>query len=92
MALIYGATGTTQPGADRQGHRAAVACLPGASRCCPIGVGLLLVGFGFKVALVPFHQWTPDVYQGAPTAVTAFMSVGHQDRGLCRPDPGAGER
>ena len=42
----------------------------------PIGVGLLIVGFGFKVALVPFHMWTPDVYQGAPTTVTAFMSVG----------------
>ena len=38
-------------------------------------MGLLLVGYGFKVALVPFHQWTPDVYQGAPTSVTAFMSV-----------------
>ncbi len=40
------------------------------------GVALLLVGFGFKVSLVPFHMWTPDVYQGAPTPVTAFMSVG----------------
>ena len=38
-------------------------------------MGLLIVGFGFKVALVPFHMWTPDVYQGAPTPVTAFMSV-----------------
>jgi NADH-quinone oxidoreductase subunit N len=40
------------------------------------GVALLLVGFAFKVAVVPFHMWTPDVYEGAPTAVTAFMSVG----------------
>ena len=39
-----------------------------------IGLGLLLVGLGFKVAAVPFHMWTPDVYQGAPTPVTAFMS------------------
>lgn len=39
------------------------------------GVALLVVGFGFKVALVPFHMWTPDVYQGAPTPVTAFMSA-----------------
>ena len=38
-------------------------------------MGLLLVGFGFKLALVPFHMWTPDAYQGAPTPVTAFMSV-----------------
>ena len=35
----------------------------------------LAIGFGFKVAAVPFHQWTPDVYQGAPTPVTAFMSA-----------------
>ncbi|MEZ4735396.1 MAG: NADH-quinone oxidoreductase subunit N [Caldilineaceae bacterium] len=40
------------------------------------GIALLVVGFGFKVSLVPFHMWTPDVYQGAPTPVTAFMSVG----------------
>jgi NADH-quinone oxidoreductase subunit N len=39
-------------------------------------VALLIVGFGFKVAAVPFHVWTPDVYQGAPTPITAFMSVG----------------
>jgi NADH-quinone oxidoreductase subunit N len=39
-------------------------------------VALLAIGFGFKVAAVPFHMWTPDVYQGAPTAVTAFMSAG----------------
>ncbi len=39
------------------------------------GLALLLVGFGFKVAAVPFHMWTPDAYQGAPTSVTAFMSV-----------------
>ena len=37
---------------------------------------LLLVGFGFKIALVPFHQWSPDTYEGAPTPVTAFLSVG----------------
>jgi NADH-quinone oxidoreductase subunit N len=40
------------------------------------GIGLLLIGFAFKVAAVPFHFWSPDVYQGAPTPVTAFMSVG----------------
>src|SRR5207244_9808510 len=38
--------------------------------------GLLATGFGFKVAAVPFHMWTPDAYQGAPTSVTAFMSAG----------------
>jgi NADH-quinone oxidoreductase subunit N len=40
-----------------------------------LGAGLIMVGLSFKVALVPFHAWTPDVYQGAPTPVTAFMSV-----------------
>jgi len=41
-----------------------------------VGAGLILVGLGFKVAAVPFHMWTPDVYQGAPSSVTAFMAVG----------------
>lgn len=40
------------------------------------GVGFIVIGLGFKAALVPFHQWTPDVYEGAPTSVTAFMAVG----------------
>ncbi|MCS7260650.1 MAG: NADH-quinone oxidoreductase subunit N, partial [Anaerolineae bacterium] len=46
------------------------------------GLSLLLVGFGFKVALVPFQWWTPDVYQGAPTSVTAFMSAGAKAAGF----------
>lgn len=41
-----------------------------------VGLGLIIIGFGFKIALVPFHMWTPDVYQGSPTPVTAFFSVG----------------
>lgn len=41
-----------------------------------IGLGLVTIGFGFKIAVVPFHMWTPDVYEGAPTPVTAFFSVG----------------
>jgi NADH-quinone oxidoreductase subunit N len=41
-----------------------------------MGMGLLIVGLGFKVAVVPFHMWAPDVYEGAPTAVTAFMTAG----------------
>jgi len=47
-----------------------------------IGAALILVGFGFKVAAVPFHMWTPDVYQGAPSAVTAFMSSGAKIAGF----------
>src|SRR5205823_3097396 len=41
-----------------------------------MAVGLLLVGFGFKVSAVPFHMWTPDAYEGAPSPVTGFMSTG----------------
>lgn len=41
-----------------------------------IGLGLVVIGFGFKIAVVPFHMWTPDVYEGAPTPITAFFSVG----------------
>jgi NADH-quinone oxidoreductase subunit N len=74
IALIYGATGSTNLTQITQGIAPLSSNLPFAP-LLPIGVGLLLVGYGFKVALVPFHQWTPDVYQGAPTSVTAFMSV-----------------
>jgi len=47
-----------------------------------VGAGLILVGLGFKVAVVPFHMWTPDVYQGSPSAVTAFMAVGAKAGGF----------
>lgn len=70
IALLYGATGSTALPAVLEGLRANPGPLATA------GVALALVGFAFKVAAVPFHAWTPDVYQGAPTAVTAFMSVG----------------
>ncbi|MDI7276867.1 MAG: NADH-quinone oxidoreductase subunit N [Anaerolineae bacterium] len=72
IALLYGATGTT-----RLVQMAAALRLAG-SPADPLvwaGVALLTVGLGFKLALVPFHTWAPDVYQGAPTSVTAFMSV-----------------
>jgi NADH-quinone oxidoreductase subunit N len=74
IALIYAATGTTNLTTLAQGLSVMSVGLPYAP-LLPIGVGLLLVGFGFKLALVPFHMWTPDAYQGAPTSVTAFMSV-----------------
>lgn len=69
LALLYGATGSTELPAIASGF-ADGGVLSFA------GLGLLLVGLAFKVGAVPFHMWTPDVYQGAPTAVTAFMSVG----------------
>ncbi|HUO05144.1 MAG TPA: NADH-quinone oxidoreductase subunit N [Candidatus Binataceae bacterium] len=73
IALIYGATGTIKIGP----LAAAIASGSMNSNALLLpGVGLLLIGFGFKVAAVPFHMWAPDVYEGAPTPVTAFMAVG----------------
>lgn len=70
IALIYGGTGTTYlPEIARAPHAALTNTYTVA------GIALLLVGLGFKAAIVPFHSWTPDVYQGAPTSVTAFMSA-----------------
>ncbi|MFW5943329.1 MAG: NADH-quinone oxidoreductase subunit N, partial [Chloroflexota bacterium] len=69
IALVYGAAGSTALPAVLEG-------ISGGGLLGAAGVALILVGFGFKVAAVPFHMWTPDVYEGAPTAVTAFMSVG----------------
>jgi NADH-quinone oxidoreductase subunit N len=73
LAFIYGATGST----DFSGIRAA---LDGSSSLASdslllTGLGLSLVGLAFKASVAPFHQWTPDVYEGAPTPVTAFMAV-----------------
>jgi len=73
IAMIYGATGTT----DLRGISEFLS--KASSLKDPMllsGMGLLIVGFGFKIASVPFHMWTPDVYEGAPHSVTAFMSVG----------------
>ena len=73
IALLYGATASTALGPIAQAvGRAGVEQRP----LVIAGMALLIVGFGFKVAAAPFHVWTPDVYEGAPTAVTAFMAVG----------------
>lgn len=73
--LAFGATGSTN-----------LAAIVGNASENPlllsIGAALILVGLGFKVAVVPFHMWTPDVYQGAPSAVTAFMSSGAKIAGF----------
>ncbi len=66
VALVYGATGST-------GLQGLAAARPSFS--LHVGVGLLVVGLGFKVAAVPFHAWAPDVYEGAPVPAAAFMSV-----------------
>lgn len=78
FALIYGATGSTsllRISTCLGGHAHVCAAGAAASPLLYIGIGLMLVGFAFKVSIVPFHMWTPDVYEGAPTPVTAFMSV-----------------
>jgi NADH-quinone oxidoreductase subunit N len=71
IALVYGATGSTNMGA--------IVPLLSSVQESPmflIGAALLLVGLGFKVAAMPFHVWTPDAYDGAPTPVTALMATG----------------
>ncbi|MGA0878111.1 MAG: NADH-quinone oxidoreductase subunit N [Ilumatobacteraceae bacterium] len=76
IALVYGATGSTNVSAIGT-VLATEVFVDGDDALLLAGVALLLVGFAFKVAAVPFHFWTPDVYQGAPSPVTAFMaSVG----------------
>ncbi|MBI2524379.1 MAG: NADH-quinone oxidoreductase subunit N [Candidatus Rokubacteria bacterium] len=72
IALIFGATGSTN--LDRIG--VAVGAGAGRDPLLLIGLGLLVVGFGFKISSVPFHMWASDVYQGAPTSVTALIATG----------------
>ena len=73
MALIYGSTGSTKLAIiSKVISEGQIISEP----LMLMGVVLLIIGFSFKVAAVPFHMWAPDVYQGAPTPVTAFMAVG----------------
>jgi NADH-quinone oxidoreductase subunit N len=77
-ALVFGASGTTSLNG--------IVSFLGSTGTPPllltIGAALILVGLGFKIAAVPFHMWTPDVYQGSPTAVTAFMAAGAKIAGF----------
>jgi NADH-quinone oxidoreductase subunit N len=79
IALIYGATGTTQLAAIAQ--KLSAGSIPDTLLLLA-GTALILVGLGFKVAAVPFHMWTPDVYEGAPTTVTAFMATATKAAGF----------
>src|SRR5947208_1072772 len=83
IALIYGATATASlPGTT---NIATIATRLNQSLYPPLllaGAAMLLVGFGFKIATAPFHVWTPDVYEGAPTPVTAFMAAGPKAAGF----------
>jgi NADH-quinone oxidoreductase subunit N len=67
-ALVYGATGEL-------GFSAIAAANPGDDYLLVAGLAMLIAGLGFKASAAPFHMWTPDVYEGAPTSVTAFMSA-----------------
>ncbi|HZU60198.1 MAG TPA: NADH-quinone oxidoreductase subunit N [Solirubrobacteraceae bacterium] len=76
LALVYGATGSTDFAAI--GNALSTGHLTGGVLGDPMvftGLGLVIVGFAFKASVAPFHQWTPDVYQGAPTPITAFMAT-----------------
>ncbi|MCC6349655.1 MAG: NADH-quinone oxidoreductase subunit N [Candidatus Eisenbacteria bacterium] len=79
IALLYGATGTSN--LARMGAFLSDTPLLG-NPLLVIGALLVFTGFAFKVAAVPFHMWTPDAYEGAPTAVTGFMSVGAKAAGF----------
>jgi NADH-quinone oxidoreductase subunit N len=98
IALIYGATAKVIPGAPSPGTASAVQqIMAGTTNISEIaerlddslyppllfaGAALMLIGFGFKIASAPFHVWTPDVYEGAPTPVTAFMAAGPKAAGF----------
>jgi len=82
MALVFGFTGKTQLGEIAQAVQAlppqAILASPGLI----LGIVLLVAGFGFKIAAIPFHMWVPDVYEGAPTPITAYLSVGSKAAGF----------
>lgn len=80
MALIYGATGTTK--LAKIGAYIAQTGMNASNMLLLAGMLLIATGFAFKVAAAPFHMWTPDVYEGAPTPMTAFMSVGPKAAGF----------
>jgi NADH-quinone oxidoreductase subunit N len=82
IALVFGATGATQLAQIVSAVAGSGATPTLSLPLLGVGAALILVGFGFKVAAVPFHMWTPDVYQGAPTPVTSFMAVGAKAAGF----------
>jgi NADH-quinone oxidoreductase subunit N len=80
LALLYGATGTSN--LAEIGTKLAQG-LPGEDLTLAlIGTALVIVGFGYKISMAPFHMWTPDVYEGSPTPVAAFMAVGSKAAGF----------
>ncbi|MFC1918456.1 NADH-quinone oxidoreductase subunit N [Chloroflexota bacterium] len=82
MALVFGVTGKTQLGEIAQIVQAMSLQSISSSPALILGIVLLIAGFGFKIAAVPFHMWVPDVYEGAPTPITAYLSVGSKAAGF----------
>jgi NADH-quinone oxidoreductase subunit N len=82
MALIFGFTGKTQLGEIAQVIQAMPMQTLLASPALILGIVLLIAGFGFKIAAVPFQMWVPDVYEGAPTPITAYLSVASKAAGF----------
>lgn len=80
MALIYGVTGTTR--LYKIAEVVGQMTLPSSNIMLVAGMLLMMTGFAFKIAAAPFHMWTPDVYEGAPTPMTAFMSAGPKAAGF----------
>jgi NADH-quinone oxidoreductase subunit N len=75
LAMIYGATGQTGFGGIAQALAGSLGTNLLGDPLLLTGVALVVVGFAFKASVAPFHQWTPDVYEGAPTSITAFMAT-----------------
>ncbi len=82
MALIFGFTGKTQLGEIAQAIQAMPPQTILASPALILGIVLLIAGFGFKIAAIPFQMWVPDVYEGAPTPITAYLSVASKAAGF----------
>ena len=84
LVLVYGFTGSTMLAevAHQLGELSLDADTPFGSYALLLGVTLIITGFGFKIASVPFHMWAPDVYEGSPTPITAFLSVASKAAGF----------
>ncbi len=85
ISLVYGVTGSTNLGAtmDLVGIKEGLAAaLPNFEPPLIVAIVFLLAGFGFKVAVVPFHMWAPDVYEGSPTTISAFLAAGSKKVGV----------
>jgi len=85
ISFIYGVTGSTTVGAtmDLVGVKSSLgSAVPSLEPPIIVGIVFLLAGFGFKVAVVPFHMWAPDVYEGSPTTISAFLAAGSKKVGI----------